>query len=93
MTSITVQYSLQQGILLMTLLFTIDYSNRGNCNPLRKLNTNLKSWDQWLLGNNISLNTTKTELISFRNKSRSKATGKIRLNCIKLIETDRLKYV
>ena len=75
------------------LLFTIDYSKQRNRNPMRKLNIDLKSLNQWLLANKISLNSTKTELIFFRNKRTSKPNGKIKLNGVKLSETDNVKYV
>ena len=59
---------------------------------MRKLNIDLKSLNQWLFANKISLNSTKTELF-LRNKRTSKPNGKIKLNGDKLSETDNVKYV
>ena len=47
----------------------------------------------WLLANKISLNSTKTELIIFRNKSTKIPNLDIKLNGIKLKEKDDVKYV
>ena len=44
------------------LLYIIDFLKRINRNPTRKLNSDLKSLNHWLLANKISLNATKTEL-------------------------------
>ena len=75
------------------LLYTIDYSKSRNRNPTRKLNTDLKALNQWLLANKISLNATKTELIYFRNKRTPKPKTSIKLNGVKLFETNQVKYV
>jgi hypothetical protein len=75
------------------LLYIIDRFKIRNRNPTRKLNIDLKSLNQWLLANKISLNSTKTELIFFRNKRTSKPKRKIKLNGVKLSETDHVKYV
>ena len=52
----------------MSLVHIVDHSKPRNRNPWRKLDIDLKSLNQWLLANKISLNATKTELIYFRNK-------------------------
>ena len=75
------------------LLHVICYSKLRNCNPLRKLNIDLKSLNQWLLANKISLNATKTELIYFRNKRTPVLETKPKLNGVKLDATDHVKYV
>ena len=75
------------------LLYIIDSHKFRNRNPTRKLNIDLKSLNQWLLANKISLNATKTELIYFRNKRTAKPTTKIILNGVKLIDTNQVKYV
>ena len=75
------------------LLYTVDYSKPRNRNPLRKLNIDLKSLNQWLLANKISLNATKTELIYFRNKRTAIPDAKIILNGVKLFATNQVKYV
>ena len=60
---------------------------------MRKLNIDLKSLNQWLLANKISLNATKTELIYFRNKRTPVLETKPKLNGVKLDATDHVKYV
>jgi hypothetical protein len=71
----------------------IDRTKLRNRNPTRKLNIDLKSLNQWLIANKISLNATKTELIYFRNKRTPKPITKIKLNGITLEETTHAKYV
>ena len=44
------------------LYHIIDRSKLRNRNPTRKLNINLKSLNEWLIANKISLNATKIEL-------------------------------
>ena len=75
------------------LMYTIDFSKTRNRNPTRKLNVDLKNLNQWLLANKISLNTTKTELIYFRNKRTKIPNSKIKLNGITLAATSHVKYV
>ena len=75
------------------LLHIIDFSKIRNRNPARKLNIDLKSLNQWLLANKISLNATKTELIYFRNKRTTIPDLKIKLNGVKLTATSHVKYV
>ena len=75
------------------LLYTIDFSKLRNRNPTRKLNIDLKSLNQWLIANKISLNASKTELIYFRNKKNDIPKSKVKLNGIKLHETSHVKYV
>ena len=64
-----------------------------NRNIIRNLNKDLKSLNHWLLANKISLNSTKTELIIFRNKKTKIPKLDIKLNGTKLKETDNVKYV
>ena len=75
------------------LLYTVNLSKPRNRNQTRKLNVDLKALNQWLLANKISLNTAKTELIYFRNKKTEIPNWKIKLNGIKLKETNIVKYV
>ena len=61
----------------------------------KKLNRDLRSLQEWLLANKISLNATKTELICFK-KPRSTPpppTLNIRLNGIKIYPTNSIKYL
>ena len=58
-----------------------------------KLNFDLRSLNQLLLANKISLNATKTELIYFRSKRVPIPNAKSKLNCIQLFATDHIKYV
>ena len=75
------------------LLYAIALSKIRNRNPTRKLNIDLKSLNHWLLANKISLNTTKTELIYFRNNRTAIPDAKIILNGVKLFPTNQVKYV
>ena len=75
------------------LLYIIDCLKQRNRNPLRKLNIDLKSLNQWLLANKISLNAAKTELIYFRNTRTSIPTTNLKLNGVKLQHTNQVKYV
>ena len=75
------------------LLHIVDRSKTRNRNPLRKLNIDLKSLNQWLLANKISLNATKTELIYFRNNRTPIPDGNLKLNGVKLQHTSHIKYV
>ena len=74
------------------LIYTID-ARKKNRNPARKLNQDLKSLNNWLLANKISLNATKTEIIYFRNKKTSIPEMKIKINGTKLIHKSNVKYV
>jgi len=62
-------------------------------NIVRKLNQDLKSLNNWLIANKISLNATKTELIIFRGKNKSRPNVKIKLNGTKLIPKSEIKYL
>ena len=64
-----------------------------NKNPARRLNQDLKSLNNWLLANKISLNSTKTELIYFRKQNLPIPDLNIRLNGIKLQPVSEVKYV
>ena len=75
------------------LLYGSDSKKPRNKNIIRNLNKDLKSLNHWLLANKISLNSTKTELIIFRNKKTKIPKLDIRLNGTKLKETDNVKYV
>ena len=75
------------------LLYATNKNKPRNRNVVRNLNKDLKSLNHWLLANKISLNSTKTELIIFRNK-RTKITNlDIRLNGTKLNPLNEIKYV
>ena len=75
------------------LMYIVDYSKPRNRNPLRKLNVDLKSLNQWLIANKISLNATKTELIYFRNARTPIPSTALKLNGVKLEQTNQVKYV
>ena len=64
-----------------------------NRNTVRNLNADLKSLNHWLLANKISLNSTKTELIFFRDKNTLIPDVKIKINGVKLVESSEVKYV
>ena len=74
------------------LLYTPSKKQR-NRNITRHLNVDLKSLNHWLLANKISLNSTKTELIYFRNKGTNILPNKIKLNGVKLVHQSEIKYV
>ena len=74
------------------LLHIIQKKNR-NRNVSRKINTDLKFLNHWLLANKISLNSTKTELIYFRKIGTNIPENKIKLNGIKLASCSEIKYV
>ena len=75
------------------LLYIVDYSKLRNRNPTRKLNIDLKSLNQWLLANKISLNAAKTELIYFRDRKTEIPKSKIKLNGVQLPAISQVKYV
>ena len=74
------------------LLYIPDKKTR-NRNIVRKLNVDLKSLNNWLLANKISLNSTKTELIVFRKKGTDLPNMKIILNGVKLIPKSKINYL
>ena len=57
------------------------------------LNLDLKSLNNWLMANKISLNPSKTELIVFRKKNVPMPNLKIKLNGVKLIPKHEIKYL
>ncbi len=75
------------------MLYATDLNKPRNRNIVRNLNKDLKSLNHWLLANKISLNSTKTELIIFRNKSTKIPNLDIKLNGVKLKENDDVRYV
>ena len=75
------------------LLHIINRNSQRNKNIARKVNTDLKSLNNWLLANKISLNSAKTEMIYFRKKGVNIPDVKIYLNGIKLTPTSEVKYV
>ena len=75
------------------MLHTIDLSKTRNCNPTINLNRDLRSLDQWLLANKISLNATKTEIIYFRNRRTQIPKNNIKLQGVRLTSTDNVNYV
>ena len=74
------------------LLYSTDHTKPRNRNLIRNLNKDLKSLTHWLLANKISLNSTKRELIYFRNKNTPIPKVNITLNGVKLEETNEVKY-
>jgi len=75
------------------LLFSTDSKKPRNRNIVRNLNKDLKSLNHWLLANKISLNSTKTELVIFRNKSTKLPDLDIQLNGTRLRAVSEVKYV
>ena len=76
-----------------TNLLFIPPKGTRNRNIVRKLNVDLKSLNHWLLANKISLNSTKTELITFKNKNKTIPKLNIKLNGIKLEPKPEIKYL
>ena len=74
------------------LLYIPDKKVR-NKNIVRRLNIDLKSLNNWLIGNKISLNTSKTELIIFRKKNVALPNFKIKLNGVVLKPKSEIKYL
>ena len=70
------------------LLFTPSHSNF-----LRKLNVDLKSLNHWLMANKISLNSSKTELIIFREPNTPLPNLKIKINGVNLNPKSQIKYL
>ena len=68
-------------------------NNVRNRNIVRRLNIDLKSLNNWLLANKISLNSSKTELIIFRKKGVQIPDLNIKLNGVKLIPKSEIKYL
>ena len=68
-------------------------NNKCRRNIVRKLNQDLKSLNNWLIANKISLNSTKTEIIIFRNKNTQRPNIKLYLNGTKLIPKSEIKYL
>ena len=76
------------------LLYSIKKKEQDrNRNMVRNLNTDLRSLNQWLLANKISLNSTKTELIFFRKINTPIPNLKIKLNGVRIKESSEVKYV
>ena len=58
-----------------------------------KINKDLKGLYRWLLANKISLNAAKTELIIFRKPLTKIPPIKIKINGIRIAQTNRVKYL
>ena len=67
--------------------------NKSFPNRTRKINTDLRCLNHWLLANKISLNSTKTELIYFRKSGVPIPRKRIKLNGLKLVPCSKVKYV
>ena len=76
-----------------TNLLHIPTNKVRNKNVVRRLNIDLKSLNNWLLANKISLNSSKTELIIFRKKGVPMPNLKIKLNGINLAPKGEIKYL
>ena len=76
-----------------TNLLYIPPNNIRNKNIVRRLNIDLKSLNNWLMANKISLNSSKTELIVFRKKNVPMPNLKIKLNGVKLKPKHEIKYL
>ena len=76
-----------------TNLLFIPPKRLRNKNLVRRLNIDLKSLNNWLLANKISLNSSKTELIIFRDKNTPLPNLSIKLNGSKLKPKSMIKYL
>ena len=76
-----------------TNLLYIPPKQMRNRNIVRKLNMDLKALNHWLMANKISLNSSKTELIIFKDKNKITPSLKIKLNGIKLAPKTEIKYL
>jgi len=77
-----------------TNLLYIPPDKLRNKNIIRRLNIDLKSLNNWLMANKISLNSSKTELIIFRNKnSPTPKLKQIKLNGVNLKPKCEIKYL
>jgi len=64
-----------------------------NKNIVRRLNIDLKALNNWLTSNKISLNSSKTELIVFREKNTPIPKLNLKLNGTKLEPKSEIKYL
>ena len=76
-----------------TNLLYVPPSKTRNSNIVRRLNIDLKSLNNWLMANKISLNSSKTELIVFRNSNVPMPYLNIKLNGVKLKPKSEIKYL
>ena len=76
-----------------TNLLYIPPNKPRNRNIVRLLNNDLKSLNNWLMANKISLNSTKTELIIFRKKNVPIPNLKLKLNGVELKPKHEIKYL
>ena len=76
-----------------TNLLYIPPNKIRNKNIVRRLNIDLKSLNNWLIANKISLNSSKTELIVFRKKNVPMPNLKIKLNGVDLKPKGEIKYL
>ena len=97
----TIQHGVPQGSLVLFFFFYIfaDDTNLLNISKDYKtlqnnVDRDLRSLNEWLLANKISLNKDKTELIYF-HKARSKVPTnlKIKMNGKKLYHSTKTKYL
>jgi len=76
-----------------TNLLYIPNKKVRNTNITRRLNIDLKSLNNWLMANKISLNSSKTELIVFRKNNVPIPNLKIKLNGVNLKPKSEIKYL
>ena len=76
-----------------TNLLYIPPNKVRNRNIARRLNIDLKSLNNWLMANKISLNSSKTELIVFRKKGVPMPNLKLKLNGVELKPKHEIKYL
>ena len=76
-----------------TNLLYIPTNKTRNKNIVRRLNIDLKSLNNWLMANKISLNSSKTELIVFRKNDVPMPNLKIKLNGVNLKPKSEIKYL
>ena len=69
--------------------------NKLNNRSIRKLNSDLRNLNHWLLANKISLNSSKTEVIFFRKKGIEipETLKRLRMNGVKLLPNSQIKYL
>ena len=76
-----------------TNLLYIPKKKLRNRNIVRLLNKDLKVLNNWLKANKISLNSSKTKLIVFRKKTTQIPYIKVKLDGVRLLPTNSVKYL
>ena len=76
-----------------THLLHISKKKLRNRNVVKRINTDLKRLNNWLLPNKISLNASKTEIIYFRKKGYKIPEVTVKMNGVKLTSSTEIKYL